>query len=86
MAINLLAEGLKFMVLGMGVVFVFLTLLVWLMKGQALLIASLTAQATPSPMTSESASIPFTDEDDEASRVAAISAAVQAFRRDHNIS
>ncbi len=79
MQINLVAEGLKYMVLGMGVVFAFLALLVGVMKGQARLIAAWAPPTTPpvSPPASES-----TDEADEASRVAAIVAAVQAFRRD----
>ena len=77
MDINLVAESLKFMVLGMGVVFVFLALLVWMMKGQARLIAYL----APPPPAAPPVAPPV---DDESSRVAAIVAAVQAFRRDQH--
>ncbi len=76
MEINLVTEGLKFMVLGMGVVFVFLALLVQMMKWQAVLVARyFTPKAPPSPV--------YTPADDERARVAAIVAAVAEFRKAH---
>jgi oxaloacetate decarboxylase gamma subunit len=81
MEINLVAEGLKFMVLGMGVVFLFLTLLVQIMKGQAYLIARW-IPPSPEPTVPDEAGSTDTDTQESAARVAAIIAAVEAFRRD----
>lgn len=39
MEINLIAEALKFMVLGMGIVLLFLTIMIFALKAQAYLIA-----------------------------------------------
>lgn len=76
MDINLVAEGLKFMVLGMGVVFVFLALLVQMMKWQAALVARyFSPKSPPAPI--------YTPADDEHARVAAIIAAVSEFRKAH---
>jgi len=76
MEINLVAEGLKFMVLGMGVVFVFLALLVQMMKWQAVIIAKYFPPKTPpTPV--------YTPADDESARVAAIIAAVSEYRKQH---
>jgi oxaloacetate decarboxylase gamma subunit len=71
---NLVTEGLKFMVLGMGVVFVFLALLVQMMKWQAAIIARFFPPKTPPTPVYEPA-------DDEKARVAAIIAAVQMYRK-----
>jgi len=77
MAISLVAEGLKFMVLGMGVVFIFLALLVQIMKWQALLVKKYFTPATPpTPVYTPST-------DDESARIAAIMAAVTAYRHEH---
>ncbi len=76
MEINLVAEGLKFMVLGMGVVFVFLALLVQMMKWQAAIIAKYFPPKTPpTPV--------YAPADDESARVAAIIAAVSEYRKQH---
>jgi oxaloacetate decarboxylase gamma subunit len=75
MEINLVAESVKFMVLGMGVVFVFLALLVGVMKAQAALIARYFPPAIPPAPAQPPA-------DDEAARVAAIIAAVMQYRKD----
>jgi len=75
--VNYVVEALKFMVLGMGVVFLFLFALVQLIKVQASLIAKYfpentpVAPATPAGDTAE----------DENRRVAAIIAAVTEFRK-----
>ena len=74
METTLVTEGLKFMVLGMGVVFVFLALLVYMMKGQALLVKKyFPPTSPPTPV--------YPSNDDEAARVAAIIAAVTEFRK-----
>ncbi len=75
MEINLVAEGLKFMVLGMGVVFVFLVLLVQMMKWQAAIIARFFPPKTPpTPVYTPAA------DEEESARVAAIIAAVSEYR------
>jgi oxaloacetate decarboxylase gamma subunit len=73
MEINLVAEGLKFMVLGMGVVFLFLVLLVQIMKWQAAIVARYFPPKTPPKPV-------YTPADDESARVAAIIAAVSEYR------
>ena len=74
MEINLVAEGLKFMVLGMGVVFVFLALLVQVMKWQAAIVAKYFPPKTPSAPV-------YTPSKDDPSHVAAIVAAVSEYRK-----
>jgi oxaloacetate decarboxylase gamma subunit len=76
MEINLVAEGLKFMLLGMGVVFVFLALLVQVMKWQASLIARyFPPKTSPTPI--------YTPAEDASAPVAAIIAAVSEYRKQH---
>jgi len=77
METTLVAEGLKFMVLGMGVVFVFLALLVQLMKWQAQIVQKFFPPPPPPKHV-------YTPSDDESARVAAIMAAVTAFRKQHS--
>ena len=74
--VNMLAESVKFMILGMGVVFFFLIVLVQVMKIQGKIIAKYFPDEEPSA----SAPAPSTDTD-ESSRVAAIIAAVTEFRK-----
>jgi len=77
MDINLVTEGLKFMVLGMGVVFVFLALLVQVMKWQTRLVDKyFSPKSPPAPV--------YTPADDEHARVAAIIAAVTEYRKAHS--
>ncbi|HHB93846.1 MAG TPA: Na+-transporting oxaloacetate decarboxylase subunit gamma [Campylobacterales bacterium] len=75
--VNYIAEAFKFMVLGMGVVFLFLIVLVQLIKLQAKLINKYFPETTPkssvTPVSSTS--------DDEQRTVAAIIAAVAEFRK-----
>jgi len=73
---TLVTEGLKFMVLGMGVVFVFLALLVYVMKAQALLVKNFFPPTSPPAPA-------YPSSNDEAERVAAIIAAVTEFRKQH---
>jgi len=75
MEINLVAEALKFMVLGMGVVFVFLALLVLMMKWQFVLVAKYF------PREQSQTTVYTPQDDDEEARVAAIIAAVSEFRK-----
>ena len=72
--VNLILESLKFMLLGMTVVFLFLILLVIVVNVQAKLIAKFFPEETPVAPTSSG-------ESDEPQRVAAIIAAVTEFRK-----
>ena len=74
MEIDLVGEGLKFMVLGMTIVFVFLLVLVQVVKLQALIINKLFPEKAPEAASSNNAT-------QEAHHVAAIIAAVTEFRK-----
>lgn len=75
--VNYVVEALKFMVLGMSVVFLFLILLVQIVKIQASLIAKYFPEDTP-----KTPATPVGNSDnDENQRVAAIIAAVTEFRK-----
>jgi len=74
--VNNIVEALKFMVLGMGVVFLFLFVLVKVVELQAKLIAKYFPENTP-----KTPAPPVgTTSDDEQRRVAAIIAAITEFR------
>ena len=75
MEINLVGEGLKFMVLGMAIVFVFLMVLVQVVKLQAYLINKYFPEKAPEVTPSAS------NATQEAHHVAAIVAAVSEFRK-----
>jgi len=76
--VNYVVEALKFMVLGMGVVFLFLVVLVQLIKLQTSLIGRYFPENTPqAPATPIANSV----DEDEQQRVAAIIAAVLEFRK-----
>ncbi len=77
MEINLVGEALKFMVLGMLIVFVFLIVLVQVMKWQAIIINKYFPEKEPEAP----ASSPQTGTADEAHHVAAIVAAIAEFRK-----
>jgi len=72
MEIDLVGEGLKFMVLGMAIVFAFLFLLVQVVKLQALIINKYFPEKVPEVASSSS---------NDAQHVAAIVAAVTDFRK-----
>ena len=72
--VNMIGESIKFMVLGMTVVFVFLVILVQVVKLQAKIINKFFPEETPKAPTSSGVS-------DESQRVAAIIAAVTEFRK-----
>ena len=73
--VNMLGESVKFMILGMGVVFLFLIILVQVVKVQGKLIAKYFPDEEPTV-----ASATSTD-GDESARVAAVIAAVTEFRK-----
>jgi len=77
MEYSLVGEGLKFMVLGMLIVFVFLVVLVQVMKLQARIINKYFPEKAPEVP----ASSPQTDATQEAHHVAAIVAAIAEFRK-----
>ena len=78
MDIHLVGESVKFMILGMAVVFVFLTLLVWLMRVQARLINKyFPEKELPAAHTGR----PRALEEEERMRTAAIIAAISEFRK-----
>jgi len=72
--VNLIGESIKFMILGMTVVFAFLLILVQVVKLQAKIINKYFPEETPAPPTSSGQS-------DESQRIAAIIAAVTEFRK-----
>ena len=71
---DLLLPGLKLMITGMGIVFLFLALLVWIIGITAKLVQSV----NPQPEQSRRAGLPM--EADEAELVAVIAAALQRQR------
>ncbi len=72
--VNLIGESLKFMVLGMTVVFAFLYILIQAIKLQAKIIDKYFPEETPKAPTSSGQA-------DESQRIAAIIAAVTEFRK-----
>jgi oxaloacetate decarboxylase gamma subunit len=75
MEIDLVGEGLKFMVLGMAIVFIFLMVLVQVVKLQAYLINKFFPEKAPEVAPASS------NATEEAHHVAAIVAAVSEFRK-----
>jgi len=74
--VNLIGESLKFMVLGMSVVFAFLFILVQVVKLQAKIINKYFPEEAP-----KAAAPTSSGQDDESQRIAAIIAAVTEFRK-----
>jgi len=77
MEVNVILEALKFMVLGMGVVFVFLYVMIQAIKVQAYVIG----KYFPDKPVATPASASAAASDDEQARVAAVIAAVTEFRK-----
>ena len=77
MEVNLVEEGLKFMVLGMSVVFAFLVFLVFVLKLQAKIVMKFFPQAAPACEVSPKASAGGDNQ-----VVAAIMAAIKKYRDD----
>ncbi len=84
MEVNLVSEGLKFMVLGMTTVFLFLLLLIWILKLQAKLVQKFFPQKSASlsgtAASNGAVSTQSTGKDD-AEVIAAITAAITDFRK-----
>ena len=79
MDVNLVSEGLKFMVLGMATVFLFLIVMITVLKIQTKIIAKYVV-VKPSKK-SESSSGFSSGTDDEAEVIAAITAAIKEHRK-----
>ena len=82
MEIDLVGESIKFMILGMTVVFVFLMILVQFMKLQAYIIG----KYFPDTVATSPSASPKGPSEDEKARVAAIIAAVTEFRKSKSSS
>lgn len=83
MEVNLISEGLKFMVLGMVTVFLFLILMVVILHFQAKIINKLFPQKAVS--TPNRPSVPQTaSKKDDKALVAAITAAITTFKNSKN--
>lgn len=80
MELNLVTEGLKFMVLGMSTVFLFLVIMVGVLQVQSAIIMK---YFPPKPAAEPSAPSGTTTSSapDDATRIAVITAAIQMFRR-----
>ena len=78
---DLLMEGVKLMLLGMGTVFVFLMLLVVAMTGMSRLARVLGPEDTPAVASAHTAAAPGSREDREL--LAVISAAIRRYRATH---
>lgn len=75
MEINLVAEAIKFMVLGMGIVFLFLTVLIFVLKAQASILTRYFPEKEEVKANTWQPSA--TDKNNEAKKIAAITAAIQ---------
>ena len=73
MEVNLVVEGIKFMVLGMGIVFLFLALMIFAMNVMSKIIHRYFPEPQPAPAKPRTAA-PVGD--DELKKVAAIAAAI----------
>ncbi len=74
MEVNLTVEALKFMVLGMGIVFLFLIIMIYALKLQAALIAKfLPEEEAPA----KAAATPKANNANDSKKIAAIVAAIQ---------
>ncbi len=79
MEVNAIGEALKFMVLGMGVVFLFLYIMVLAIKAQAAIIGKYFPDKEPA-----AGQKPSSQDKDERARVAAVIAAVIEFRKNRS--
>ena len=71
--VNLVSEALKFMALGMGIVFIFLTIMIFALKIQAKLIAKYFPEKPKEVLNTWK---PNTSDEDEKNTIAAITAAI----------
>ncbi|MBN2963619.1 OadG family protein [Sulfurospirillum sp. T05] len=79
MEINLVTEGLKFMVLGITTVFLFLVLMVAILYAQSAILTTFFPQK-PTPKPQQTPGSTPSSPSDETTLVAVISAAIQTFR------
>lgn len=80
MEVNLVTEGLKFMVLGMTTVFLFLVLLIYVLKLQAKIITKYFPQKESKTTTPKVQAVTTTKSDD-GEIIAAITAAITDFKK-----
>ncbi|MCH9813956.1 MAG: OadG family protein [Epsilonproteobacteria bacterium] len=80
MEVNYITEGLKFMLLGMSTVFLFLLVLVYILRLQESLMKKYFPQKEKTPAKSAVPTVSKTTQDD-ASVIAAITAAITEFKK-----
>ena len=73
MEVNLIAESIKFMFLGMGVVFAFLTIMIFVLKAQGAILT----KYFPAENKIVNVTLKYTIKQNDAAKMAAIGAAVQ---------
>ena len=81
MEVNLITEGLKFMLLGMTTVFLFLLLLIFVLKLQAKIIGKYFPDKESTPTKKPTVPAVSTTNNDEAQVIAAITAAITDFKK-----
>ena len=81
MEVNLVTEGLKFMVLGMTTVFLFLLLLIWVLKIQAKLVQKFFPVKTTTATTVAGVGAVSAGSKDDEEVIAAITAAITDYRK-----
>ncbi|MEY3090124.1 MAG: hypothetical protein RL113_440 [Pseudomonadota bacterium] len=81
MEIHIVGESIKFMLLGMMVVYVFLIVMIQVMKLQAKIINKFFSTQASSTPSSSSATTPIQSEENKGHHVAAIIAAITEFRK-----
>ena len=85
MEVNLVSEGLKFMVLGMTTVFLFLLLLIWVLKVQAKLVQKFfpteTGSGVGAAAVGAASAASSVGKNDDAEVIAAITAAITDHRK-----
>ena len=77
MEINLIAESIKFMFLGMGVVFAFLTIMIFVLKAQGAILTKFFPQEEKKVNVIPQSNSVNTNANTEATKIAAVIAAVQ---------
>jgi oxaloacetate decarboxylase gamma subunit len=75
--INLIAESIKFMFLGMGVVFAFLTIMIFVLKAQGIILTKFFPQEEKKPVNVTPMSNHSNNTKTESAKIAAIVATVQ---------
>jgi len=81
MEVNLVTEGLKFMVLGMTTVFLFLVLLIYVLKLQEKIITKYFPQKESKSTTPKKVKAVTVPQNDDSQIIAAITAAITDFKK-----